>query len=217
MMLKRFYIYRDTLVFFIAVMFITLYFFSILSFLSLVCLISIYFILHRKKVINYKNRVKESSSVLVSPVNGKLISISKNKILEGFSNDATILRFRIGFFNEWGVYFPFTAKVESFLQAVGDKFFRFSNVLKHNSHCSSSISIENTNNHKVMIRCFPCVFGLKGNFWVNSGDKGKSNACMGFLPYGGTVEVIIDGENDVLIAEGENVAAASTVIAGIKE
>jgi hypothetical protein len=217
MMLKRFYIYRDTFIFFIAVMFITLYFFSILTFLSLAFLISIYFLLHRKRIINYKNRVKESNSVLVSPVNGRLVSISTNKILDGFSHNATVLRFRIGFFNEWGVYFPFTAKVESFLQGIGKKFFRFNNVLKPNSHSSSSISIENTNNHKVMIRCFPCVFGLKGNFWVNSGDKGKSNACMGFLPYGGTVEVIIDGENDVLIAEGDKVAAATTVIAGIKE
>ena len=40
---------------------------------------------------------------------------------------------------------------------------------------------------------------------------------MGFLPFGGTLELVIDGKNDVLIAEGDKVGASSTIIAGIKE
>ena len=178
---------------------------------------SAYFALYRRNKINYKDRVRVAVNVLVAPANGKVVKIIKSIAVEGLDHEATIVRIKIGLFDEWGVYFPFSSRVESFLEKAGDKFFRAKRSLDLEKYSNNSILLENTKNHKVMLRVLPCVFGLRGNFWVNSGDQGKANACMGFLPFGGTLELVIDGQNDVLVNDGDKIQAGNTVIVGIKE
>ncbi len=205
MMFSRFFIFKDTIFFFVAVTFIIFYFFSFNIILTWFLYLSVYFTLYRRKKINYKDRIREASNFLVSPVNGKILSIDTNSTLDGFSEGSKRIRIKINPFDEWGVYFPFSSVVEGFYENL-DK-----------NKTTNSILLKNTSNQKVMLQAIPSLFGLKGNFWVNSGDIGKACSCLGYLPFGGVVELVVEGESDFMVSTGERVNAGDTVLATIKE
>lgn len=98
---------------------------------------------------------------------------------------------------EGGVYSPATLEVSSI-----DK---------------QGLTLTNDENVKIRISFFKLIYSRQATIWLEVMDRAKCGACIGFQPYGGIIEVVLDSNTNILIKKGDKVKASHTIIAEIKD
>ena len=188
-----------------------------LFFISWVIFVIILVVFRRPRV-KYKDSVPNSTEIILSPVTGKVIDVTyqiKNpQACEDFCN---LIRISTSWIGPYGLYLPFSCEVNNYEEQEGKKFWRGSKQIKNLSVIKkNNILIENKLGHKLLIQLLRCSMGGDSQVWARPGDKARSAACFGYIPFGGTTLLTLPSNGDILVKIGDKVKAGETVIAGLK-
>lgn len=189
-------------------------FFSFWLFLVFVTLF-----LFRRRKLRYKDQFKNESSTYLSPVNGFVFDIQKEIECED-GEKYSVVRLTLPHFNEWGIYLPHDGEVQDVSVNSGKKFVRYNSKLpdlQENSFDHVNIVTRSKNDHLCTLKVVRCAIGWKPKVWLVPGDRGRPGACLGFLPLGGTVLMLVPSSFDIVINKHDKVIAGQTVIAGFNE
>lgn len=143
-----------------------------------------------------------SAGVIFSPVNGKVIKISKNIEHSFFGKRYTSILIHVPFWRGLGLFFPATAEVQDVKTSCEDC---VDHLLKFKLASGLEIGFSVGLN---ILRLVPQIVVLPG-------DRGKQKMNFGYLPFGGAVRVYIPSSLEVLINENDEVVAGQGILAGI--
>jgi hypothetical protein len=173
--------------------------YSFTSFLILMCLAILIGAFFRKKQIDYLEVNNADQGLLLAPISGEVIEIIKTE-------SSFKLIIKSDFKNEFGVYLPSDAEVEKAeILSIGSK-------LKRNRVL---IGVKNKlMSYQVK---FTCKFSyFKPKVWLQAGDIGKAGANIGYLPFGGSADLILPNSLDVLVKPGDKIISCQTILASME-
>lgn len=143
-----------------------------------------------------------SEDIVFSPVNGRVVKVSKNTKHDFFGENFTSVTIQVPFWKELGLFFPATSEVEQ-VRSSCDK-------------CPDHlIMFKMTNGLEIGLAVGQNILRLLPRIVVLPGDRGKQKMNFGYLPFGGQVRVYIPSSLEVLINEKDEVVAGQGVLAGI--
>ena len=163
--------------------------------------VGIFLVLFRKNKVNFKNTLSNSTDILLSPVTGKVLSIS---------DDRRIVEVKVPITGPYGLYMPFSAQIGMF-EKLNDTDNKFTKNTKR-----YSVEFQSKLGATTVIDLVSSVFTTEAHVWVKTGDKARSRANFGYMPLGGKIKINLPTESNVLISVDDNVIAGSTILAGIK-
>jgi phosphatidylserine decarboxylase len=216
--MSRFFISKELFIVICALTVLFLIKLSIGSFVLWLFAYTLLLFLLRKRGSHASEIQNTEMSQFFSPVNGKVFSIEKNIELDNFEGHFHKLRFLINPINEWGIYLPFRGEIEEVRKNRGKSIGRFENKslsFNNNDLDSVKILLKSANNHICIFNIVKCVVGFYPRVWIESGDRGKTSSCVGFVPFGGTVEVYLSNEFRLDLEVGDKVRAGSSILARI--
>jgi phosphatidylserine decarboxylase len=200
-MMKKFFLSKDLLKK-LLVLSIGLYLVMPSSILILWLLVfGIFLALFRKNKVNFKNTLSNSTDILLSPVGGKVTAIN---------DDRTIIEIKVPITGPYGLYMPFSAQVGMFekFKEEDNKFTknikRYSVVLRSKLGATAALELISSS------------IATEVHVWVKTGDKARSRANFGYMPFGGKIKINLPTDSNILISVGDNIIAGSTILAGIK-
>ena len=166
--------------------------------------------------------IHEDSSVpdgfVLSPSNGKVLSIRKGIHHEAFGQHLTEIRVSLSWFSEVGLSFPVTGEVESYKLRKGISFLRLGRKKLEDkerpSFHAKLLAIKGKNGEDIGMEFLKCELGLEADLWVRPGDRGKRKATLGYFPFGGTILVYFSGDYEILAGQGEKLIQGETPLAG---
>lgn len=208
--MKRTFLKKD---FFIQLTLVSIFFLLILPggyFFLWACIISFLMFLFRQNKISYKNSPSNAADIVLSPVTGRVTEIIKNE-------QGQFIKINISFWGPYGFFLPFSSEVTNARKIEGDKKWRGNKYenLKDNAE-RFFVEFQNKLGHKTVIEIFSCLLSGRVDIWLRAGDKGRSAACFGLLPFGGAIVIKIPENSDVVVSENEKVKAGSSILAGMK-
>jgi phosphatidylserine decarboxylase len=167
---------------------------------------------HNKKI---QDAPRSGNLTIYSPLNGKVVSITKGCDHDIFGKDLIEMRLSIPFFKEMGLFIPTNSEVIDLQVNRGQKALRFKkNLEKISSQTGLCLAFKSSNGCKFGMQLIPCAIGMWPEVALLPGDKGKLGANMGYFPFGGTVLLYLPKESEVLISESAQLIAAETLLAG---
>lgn len=143
-----------------------------------------------------------SDDIILSPVNGRVVKITKSVAHDFFGEDYTCVVVSVPFWKELGLFFPATSEIED-VQASCEKCLDHLVKFKLSSGLEIGLGVGQN-----MLRILPKIVVLPG-------DRGKQKMNFGYLPFGGEIKVYIPSSLEVLINEKDEVVAGQGVLAGI--
>lgn len=159
-----------------------------------------------------------SNEVLFSPINGKVISIRRAVDHAYFGKDMNEIRIASSWFNEMGIYLPFSSEVKDINVRKGNTFFRYRKIeffQKDQMIDSLSLTLENDKEDSLGVQFVKCKFGAWPEVALMPGDRGIRHANIGYFPFGGTVICYVPNNYEVLVEVGGTVKACESLIAGL--
>ncbi|MBK26684.1 MAG: hypothetical protein CME70_21970 [Halobacteriovorax sp.] len=214
--MKVFYLNRFIHLIFLSILFFTLLigFYAGTFFVLIVYSASLY--LFRRKRGVFKENPSLTEGVLYAPSNGKIIRIKPGSNHPNLGEGLTEILVRLPWNAEYGIYLPFTSEVKDLLALKGRDFFRFSKLENTNivDRAGVLISLESQKGDEIGLQLLKCPTGLWPEIKVMPGDRGKRQANIGLLPFGGTLALYIPEKYEILVQEGQEVVAGESLIAG---
>ncbi len=212
--MRYFYINRfiHFLFIFTTLAFLTLGF-SLLSLISLVSY-GLALLFFRRKVGVYKENLSITDGVLYAPSNGKVIGILPNVDHPTLGKDFTEVVVRIPWNVEYGIYLPFSSEIKDLVSAKGREHFRYSKEKVLLDRAGLLISLKDLKGDEIGLQLIKCPMGLWPEIKVMPGDRGKRQANIGLLPFGGTLVLYIPNKYEILIQVGQELMAGESLIAG---
>lgn len=183
-----------------------------------VCLVVLF--LFRRSDPEFKETRRGEGEMLLSPVNGKIMSIKKIYQDGEIHFDQEII-IRTFLRDSWGVYLPFKGEMMTLKQQEGESI-----PLKDTEKNFSPEGMRTLNMTKLelsteqemstSISLFPFWGERSPRIWMKSGDRGLGAACLGFMPWGGFCRLLMPGTAEILAISNEKVEAGQTVLAVLK-
>lgn len=172
--------------------------------------------LFRKKKGIFKENPTLAEGVLHSPVHGKVIKINQDKTHPQFGENLIEVLIRIPWHAGYGIYLPYTSEVKDLLAVKGRDFFRFAKLEGTNivDRAGIRITLSDQKGDEIGLQLIKCKAGLWPEIKVMPGDRGKRQANIGLLPFGGTLALYIPSKYEILVQEGQEVVAGESLIAG---
>jgi hypothetical protein len=208
--MKRFFINSNNYHKLIIISFCILFLLPFKIFIFWSLLIAFVVSLFKKNKVLVKDALTNSIDIVVSPVTGtiKAIEIEKDHVKYLIASPA---------FGNFGLYFPFSSTIDRFETQGGKNVHRVGRSNKISQNVDKiELSFVNRTGSRVGINIYRSLISGKPHIWPKVGDKGRVSSNFGFLPFGGLVEVIIPGESNQLVSNGEKVLSGSTPLAGFK-
>lgn len=210
-MMKRFFLKKDFVIKFVL---LTIVFFLILDislFIYWILLMSSLIFFFRRNIVTYKNSLSNAVDIVLSPVTGRVTGLLKD-------NDGNqFIKIRMHTFGPYGLFLPYSSEIQMRQNFSGKKLWRGSKEIKPNSDAERFlVEFKNKLGHITSVEVFSCVFSGKPDVWLVAGDRGRSTACFGYIPFGGSVLVKVPQGSNLLINENEKVRAGFTILAGMK-
>jgi phosphatidylserine decarboxylase len=143
-----------------------------------------------------------SNDIILSPVNGRVVKITKNVDHDFFGKDYTCVVLSVPFWKQLGLFFPATSEIED-VQASSEK--SLDHLVKFKLSSGLEIGLGVGQN---ILRLLPKIVVLPG-------DRGKQKMNFGYLPFGGEIKVYVPSTLEVLINIKDEVVAGQGVLAGI--
>lgn len=178
----------------------------------------VFLALFRRPRVNYKDSLSHSKEIVLSPVAGKVVDIvyqAENPLVPG--EFCKQIKIAIPLIGPYGLYLPFSSQVNNFEQQEGKSVWRGKKILPNLSVIKKkNILIENKLGHSLLIQLLRCPLGFNAKVWARPGDIGRSSACFGFFPCGGSTLLSLPTSSDILVKIGDKVKPGETVVAGLK-
>jgi phosphatidylserine decarboxylase len=176
--------------------------FGIIGFLSCLVVIAIFALVFRQSKKDLREDSHISGDVVFSPVNGRVVKVEKDIDHEFFGDKNTVVRLKVPFWKELGLFFPATSEIED-VQASCEKC--KDHLVKFKLPSGLEIGLAVGEN---ILKILPKIV-------VIPGDRGKQKMNFGYLPFGGEIKVYIPATLEVLINEKDEVVAGQGILAGI--
>jgi hypothetical protein len=173
------------------------YYFTYFYFLLLLCVEFVFLFLFRREIAWDNENLKFNKKVCLAPINGTVERITE-------INGKHKIRIRSTFIHEYGIYAPFSGEVTRLAMQENDK---------------SSVNLELTSRALNVLELELPMKKYKPfpRLWIKTGDRFKTAACMGFLPWGGEVVISIPLAYELATQEGDLLKAGRSIIAAEKE
>jgi hypothetical protein len=168
----------------------------------------------RRKVGVFKENPSITEGVLFAPSNGKVIGVTPNIDHSSLGSDLTEVIIRIPWSVEYGIYLPFSSEVIDLVSEKGREHFRYSKEKALIGRAGLLISLKDLKGDKIGLQLIKCPLGLWPEIKVMPGDRGKRQANIGLLPFGGTLVLYIPNKYEILIQVGQELMAGESLIAG---
>jgi hypothetical protein len=190
--------------------------------LGLLLLYAIVLVLFRKKKTVYKETAPmNAEKVIYSPINGSVVSISKNVDHPHFGENLNEIRILIPWWSEYGIYMPVSGEIDNLIKNSGPSHFRYSRKLpsqtKDKLLDGHSLSFKGISGEEVGVQMVRCGLGLAPELWVLPGDRGKKQANIGKYPLGGTVLLYLPENYEIICHVGDGLKASDSVIGAFSE
>ena len=168
--------------------------------------LALFFLAFKKNKVFLNDAQSSNVGVIVSPVSGTVLDVKLDK------NEATYT-IKSSCFRNFGIYFPLSGSVGQ-LAFSGGKSVKSLNTKRMNKqYC---IEFINKQGHKAKVIFSVNLIGFYNHIWIKLGDKGRVNANLGFVPFGGVFDVVLDVKSNPLVSVGDRVLAGSTPLVGLK-
>jgi hypothetical protein len=198
--LKRFFIRKEKLT---KILLISLVVFNLFPYYLTIlwCLfIVVFFYIHRKNNVDFKEVINLQPDVVLSPIDG------------------TKIRIALPWNRPFGLFMPISGTISNIEKYDGDKLNRFKSHLKFtNGYSRHNLTITSKSGNIVYLELLDCLLGRKPKTWVEAGDKGRLASCIGFFPFGGTAVITLPRQSEVFCKVGDKLRAGETVLSGLKE
>jgi len=147
----------------------------------------ILYIYRKRTLSNVNNKDIELNSVF-SPITGKVKKIAQ-------ADGKTIVSISPKIFGPLGVYMPFSGSIDE-------------------SENSETVIYNKLGNRATL--SFSLGLFKDSNIWLRSGDLAKCSSNIGFLGFGGSINILLNDESKILIDKGQKVFAGQSLIAGFE-
>lgn len=216
--MKRFFIRKEKLT---KILLISLVVFNLFPYYLTIlwCLfIVIYFYIHRKNNVDFKEVINLQPDVVLSPIDGNVIEINKDVSDEFHGVEGTKIRIALPWNRPFGLFMPISGTISNIEKYDGDKLYRFKSYLKFtNGHSRHNLTITSKSGNIVYLELLDCLLGRQPKTWVEAGDKGRLASCIGFFPFGGSAVITLPSHSEVFCKVGDKLRAGETVLSGLKE
>lgn len=175
----------------------------------------------RRRNIPYRDTIKNSGEIYLSPVHGLVRSIRYSVINSEFFFPCHEIRISVSQWDEKGIYLPSSIELTQIKEVQGRAIstdsppHAFYGALEDVAH--TDLTMISKNGTQTFMRFVDCFKFSKSRIWLKSGDRGRGGACFGYYPMGGTLLIYLPADSDILIFENEKVTPAQTVIAALKD
>lgn len=209
--MKLVFLKKDFIIKLVLLSLVFLLIFPILYFIIWFFIISGLIFLFRKNKVTYKNSLSNAVDIVLSPVTGQVTEIFSD--IEGHQ----FLKVVIPLSGPYGLYLPYSSEVVAAQNMTGKKIWRGAKSSTLQSDAKRFLIVfQNKLGHKTTIESFNCLAGGTPDIWLRAGDKGRSSACFGYVPFGGSVIIRLPNQSETLVKENEKIKAGFTILAGIK-
>ncbi len=143
-----------------------------------------------------------------SPVSGYLSEIKYG------DDDSILLRIITPLYVHYGVYSPCRSEVlEVSIQNLESRsHFRYATP-KERKYPFTLLKMVEEGKKEFSLRLYPCLFSSRAQLYIESGDCPQGSANIGYFPFGGMVEIILES-TEIIVKEGERVFAGETLLVG---
>jgi phosphatidylserine decarboxylase len=215
-MKNRFYFFNEHFNKLIGFLILCWFFFSFGSFLLILFLTSIVLLMFSKVRVKSKDEGSFTSSIVLSPVSGKVQKIYDEVIIE--NQNYKVIKMAsspLGFFD---ILSPFKSTVVLAKESTEPRRWRLEKIEPLDGFEETTIiQLSNKKNLEVILRFVPCHLGARPVIWCNSGDLAEAQSPLGYFPFGGSVLFYLPQDSNLQVVVGDKVEAGRTVIAGLKE
>lgn len=216
--MKSFFIKKNRLIKILLMTLVVLNFFNYILIILWCLFVFLYFVIHRKNKIDFKEVLNIDPDVILSPIDGVVEEIIYNINDEFHGVSGTKVRFNMTHLNRPGILLPVGGSILNKEDYDGKTFFRYgSNLNFSNGYHRSNITIKTKQEKIIYLEFLKCPFGMNARTWIQPGDKGKLASCIGFVPLGGTALMTVPSDSELFIKVGDKVTAGATVISGLKD
>lgn len=172
-------------------------------------------LLFRKKIGVFKENPAITEGVLYSPSNGKVVQINPDSTHPKFGENLIEVVVRIPWQVGYGIYLPYTSEVKDLMAVKGRDYFRFSKKDQERlaDRAGVMISLMDQKGDEIGLQLIKCPTGLWPEIKVMPGDRGKRQANVGLIPFGGTLALYIPNKYEILVQKGQEVVAGESLIA----
>jgi hypothetical protein len=158
--------------------------------------------------------------VIFSAVNGTVIQVRKNILLNPEQAGLTEIKIIINPWNETGIYLPISSEVQDFFLSGEKGYFRYgqknNDKIYHNDLDKLSLTLRSIDSDLIRMDFIRCIMGSLPEIFVMPGDRGKQQANIGHFPLGGTLLLYLPDKYEILIHNKDKIIAGETLIAGVK-
>jgi hypothetical protein len=176
-------------------------------------------LLFRRSTSSYQEETAFKKGVIFSPVNGRILGISKNIKLDGQEELLTEVSMIIHPWNETGIYLPTSSEIQDYFLSGNKGLFRYlkkNSLSRHQLELNKlSLTLCSIDADLIRMDFLRCIMGSLPEIFVMPGDRGKQQANIGHFPLGGTVLLYLPDKYEILINEKDQIAAGETLIAGV--
>ena len=182
--------------------------FFTLAILSLAATVGLFFLFRKKKAEHYKEQFSHTQGILLSPIDGTVKSIKK-------AEGECVVKMEMAINCPYGLYLPTQSElVASSVDSSGPLFKPF-NIGRKFAHRASCLEFEDRLGVRYKLRVSPFLIGMVPRSWMFIGDKGLSGGNFGFLPLGGSVELIVPDSSEIVVSPGEKILSGRSTLVAI--
>lgn len=177
---------------------------------------SLSFYYFRQKQLDYGLESNGDNRVIVSPVSGKLISVSPCRLEEDSTQEVNCLIIRVAHWNDFGIFSPINAEIKDLSKKLGLAQFRYRKI-DSQDYGATRLVLEDKQNIKIVLEFIQCTLGLLPQLKVLAGDRAKLRANLGHFPFGGTVKVYVPKGVGVIAQAGEELVSGETILGELEQ
>lgn len=160
--------------------------------------------LFRKRKIYYKDDQITTSGLVFSPVTGKIVDIDEKE-------EKLNIKLKCFPWNEMGIHMPLTGEVKDVSREKGPV-----DLASNFPGRVAKVSLEGKDKDLIELSFGKSMFGGRPQLMVAPGDRGRRQVNIGFMPLGGTVELRLPKNCDLMVKVGDDLKAAESVVVGLK-
>lgn len=208
--MKNFFISKDIFIFLIIISILVIFFASFSWLVLWFLVLSSYFYIFRKNKVIYKDTLSNSTEIILSPINGKVIAINEGSL-------GKRIKIAMEYKRNFGLYLPYSGEITKVDIVNGKKSWRSSKQDGfEDTFAKTRIEFKNKMGNKIILDLIGSHFGAQAKIWLKIGDKGRASANFGYVPFGTSLILTLPEQSNTLVTVGDKVIASSTIIAGLK-
>jgi hypothetical protein len=178
------------------------------------------YLFRKHKKFSAKNPTGGNEGLVFSPCNGYVAAIKPGVHHALFGDNLLEIKLEIPLFEEMGLYLPQSVDVQEFVIKKAKKFFQMS-LLQDLSSINQKkeilesvlLTYKNPAGEKIGLQVLNNIFSFWPEVCVMPGDKGRRNANIGYVPFGGHVFLYLPSSYHAQVHVGDQVDVFESILA----